>query len=222
MPSQLENNRFMYKRLSRILQRYVVECNTTGSSALKPEEVLKSLEGEAPKKGLPIIGPMRGRLLDQIVEDHRPSSILEVGTLVGYSAIRMGRHLKHGQKITCIEVSDEMVGVARSNIAKAGLSDIIEVIHGDARLLLPTLKGPFDLVFLDAIKTDYLGYLKSVESRLRSGSVVVADNVKSHATELTEYLEYVRNSGIYRSNYREAPSNYGTDEGDAIEVSVKL
>lgn len=189
---------------------------------MRLEEVLESIEKVAPSRGLPIIGPKRGLLLERVVEGHRPSTILEVGTLVGYSAIRMGRHLEKGQKLTCVELRDDLVQVARSNIWKARLSDRIEVVAGDARTILPTLTGSLDMVFLDAIKSDYLLYLKSVERLLHKDSVVVADNVKSHAEEVAAYLEYVRDSGRYTSTYIEAPSNYGTDVGDAIEVSVRL
>ena len=189
---------------------------------MKSEEVMKSIEAEAPKRGLPIIGPRRGVYLDEVVQAHNPSTILEVGTLVGYSAIRMGRLLAPGGKITCVEVNPDIAKAAAVNIRKAGLAGRIEIKIGDAKEVLPTLKGSFDMVFLDAIKEDYLTYLKSCERLLHSGSVVVADNVKKFANEMPDYLDYVRNSGMYRSNYREAPSNYGTDEADAIEVSVKV
>jgi predicted O-methyltransferase YrrM len=187
-----------------------------------PDEVLEEIERVAPVQGLPIIGPKRGEFLDLVVEKHKPSTILEVGTLVGYSAIRMGRHLKKGQKITCVERSEGMARVARSNFRRAGLDGIIEVVEGDAREVLPKLGGPLDMAFFDAVKEDYLDYLKSIEWRLHKGSVVVADNVKSHAQEVAPYLEYVRGSGKYSSDCREAPPNYGSGEGDAVEISVKL
>ena len=193
---------------------------------MKPDEVLKSIEAEAPRRGFPIIGPVRGLFLDEAIEEHSPSTILEVGTLVGYSAIRMGRHLRPGQTITCVEVNGEIAKVARSNVEMAGLSDRIDIIVGDAKEVLPTLKGGLDMVFLDAAKTEYLSYLKSVEPRLHKGSVVVADNVKSHAEEVEDYLDYVRNSGKFRSTYREAPANLrygaGRSEADAVEVSIRL
>ena len=193
---------------------------------MNPDAVLKSIEAEAPKSRWPIIGPVRGTILDELVERYRPSSILEVGTLVGYSAIRMGRHLSIGQKITCVEMNKEMASVARSNIEKAGLSDRISVIVGDANKVLPSLKGSFDMVYLDAVKDEYLDYLKAVERLLHKGSVVVADNVKSHPTEVADYLDYVRNSGKFKSEYRESPNNYkygtGRYEADAVEVSVRL
>jgi len=195
-------------------------------ACVKPEEVLEAIEREAPGKGLPIIGPTRGLFLDEVVREHGPRSILEVGTLVGYSAIRMGRHLKKGGKITCVELRDDMARVARSNIEKAGLSDRIEVIVGDAKAVLPDLKGGFDMVFLDAVKGDYITYLRSCERLLHRGSIVVADNVLSHADEVEDYLEYVRNSGKYKSSYREVQSNFrygaGRLESDAVEISVKL
>ena len=189
---------------------------------MTPEAVMEEIERRAPKDGLPIIGPKRGVLLDEVVVSRKPSTILEVGTLVGYSAIRMARHLEPGQKVTCVELKDEMAKTARSNAMKAGLSDRIEVKVGDAKKVLPTLSGKFDMVFLDAVKKDYLDYLNSVERLLRKGSVVVADNVKSHADEVKGYLDYVRHSGKYASTYRESGPNYGTDEGDAVEISVKL
>ncbi len=192
---------------------------------MKPEEVLESIEKVAPRQGWPIIGPERGEILDEVVVKHKPSTILEVGTLVGYSAIRMGRHLKKGQKITCVELSEDIARTARSNLDKAGLSDRIEVVVGDAKKVLPTLRGSFDMVFLDAEKVEYLTYLKSVEGLLHKGSVVLADNVRSHAAEVADYLEYVRDSGNYKSEYRDFPIGYNIathNEGDAVEISVKL
>jgi caffeoyl-CoA O-methyltransferase len=193
---------------------------------LKPEDVLKSIEETAANKRLPIIGPKRGLFLDEVVKDHNPRTILEVGTLVGYSAIRMARLMRKEGRIICVEVNEEMAKVARSNIERAGLTDMIKVEVGDAKEILPALTDGLDMVFLDAVKEEYISYLKSCERLLHQGSVVVADNVKSHASEVTDYLEYVRKSGKYRSIYKEAPSNYrygaGVAEGDAMEVSVKL
>jgi len=189
---------------------------------MKPEEVLATIEKAAPGQGLPIIGPKRGMFLDEVIEQHRPTTILEVGTLVGYSAIRMARHLADGGRLTCVEVSEARARSARSNFKLADLSDRIDIIVGDARAVLPTLNEGFDMVFFDAVKEDYLAYLKSIEGLLHKGSVVVADNVKSHAQEVAPYLEYVRNSGRYSSVYRESPPNFGNGPGDAVEISIRL
>jgi len=189
---------------------------------MNPEEVLASIEQIAPRQGLPIIGPKRGLFLDEVIEKYSPTTILEVGTLVGYSAIRMARHLQNGGRVTCVELSGERARTALANFERAGLSKRIEVVLGDARKVLPTLQGRFDMVFFDAVKEDYLYYLESIEGLLHQGSVVVADNVKSHAEAVAPYLEYVRKSGKYSSTYREAPPNFGNGPGDAVEISVRL
>ena len=192
------------------------------NASVKPEDVLKSIELDAPGKGLPIIGPVRGAFLDEVIMEHRPARILEVGTLVGYSAIRMARLLKTGGRITCVELSPDFAKVAMSNFEKAGLADRVQVLVGDAKKVLPKIEGSYDMVFLDAVKGEYLGYLKYCKRLLHTGSVVVADNVKSHAEEVAPYLEYVRNSGKYSSIYREALPNFGSGPGDAVEISVRL
>ncbi len=193
---------------------------------MKPEEVLESIEKAAVQRGLPIIGPKRGQFLDDVIEEHNPRTILEVGTAVGYSAIRMGRHLVGGGKVVCVELRDDMAREARANFEKAGLEDRIEVLVGDALKVLPTLKGGFDMLFFDAVKGDYINYLKSMEPLLHKGSVVVADNVKSHVEEVAGYLDYVRNSGNYRSSYKESKDNYRYGsrrlEADGVEISVRL
>ena len=193
---------------------------------MKPDDVLRSIEEQALAKRLPIIGPDRGLILDEVVNEHRPRTILEVGTLVGYSAVRMGRLLQKGGAITCVELNEEMASAARANVEKAGLSGTIEVVTGDAREVLPKLTKSFDMVFLDAVKEDYLVYLNSVRRLLHPGSVVVADNVKSHAVEVAGYLDHVRNSGKFASSYHKSSSGYrygaGVPEPDAVEVSVML
>ncbi|MDV3293656.1 MAG: O-methyltransferase [Nitrososphaerales archaeon] len=188
---------------------------------MNPDEVLRSIEAIAPSQGLPIIGPVRGALLDEVVMKEKPKRILEVGTLVGYSAIRMGRLLPRGGRITCVEMDERIAKVAASNIQKAGLEDRIEILLGDAKRVIPTLKGELDLVFIDAEKSEYLTYLKGCERLLHKGSIVVADNVKAFAEKVADYLDYVRNSGSYTSTYRESSLDIGTSVTDAVEISVK-
>jgi catechol O-methyltransferase len=176
---------------------------------------------ESEKNPLIIIGPKRGQILDDAVKKYKPMSILEVGTLVGYSAIRMGRLLPPGGKATCVEKDKDIATVAKANIARAGLDGIIKVLVGEAQRLIPTLPGPFQMVFLDAEKNEYMTYLRLVETKLKKGSVVVADNVKSAANEMQDYLDYVRKSHRYSSTYYESENAF-YPEGDAVEVSVKL
>jgi predicted O-methyltransferase YrrM len=188
---------------------------------LNADDVLRSIEAEALTKGYSIIGPGRGAYLDELVVQYKPKRVLEIGTLVGYSAIRMGRLLPRGGKIICIDKDPDYVQMAKSNIAKAWLSDRIEVLTGDAARVIPKLGGQFDLVFLDAEKRHYLEYLKACERLIRSGGVVVADNVKVFAEEVADYLDYVRNSGLYVSTYREERFRGNPSATDAIETSIK-
>lgn len=188
---------------------------------MNAEEVLRSIEAEALTKGYPIIGPGRGAYLDELVRQYKPRRVMEIGTLVGYSAIRMGRLLPKGGRITCIDRDPAAVQMAKSNISKAWLSDRIEVITGDALKVISKLTAQYDMVFIDAEKRRYLDYLMACERLLHAGSIVVADNVKAFADDVADYLNYVRNSGLYVSTYREEVFRANPSATDAIETSIK-
>jgi predicted O-methyltransferase YrrM len=118
--------------------------------------------------------------------------------------------------LTSIEVNPDSAGRARGNIEKAGLAGKITVITGNAISVIPKLGNIiFDLVFIDAGKSEYRSYLNLAEDKLRRGGIVFADNVKIFASQMGDYLDYVRNSGKYRSEY--------IDVGfDCVEISTKL
>lgn len=186
------------------------------------DRVLLDIERQSEEKPLIIIGPKRGKVLDDVMLRYRPKKVLEIGTLVGYSAIRMGRFLPSGGTVTCIEMDATVAEVARANIARAGLGSVIVVEVGDAREVIPTLKERFEMVFIDAEKVEYLDYLRLIERRLPNSAVVVADNVKRFAADVQDYLHHVRESGRYSSAYIESESAFDPENGDAVEVSVKL
>ena len=181
----------------------------------KADEVLEEIERSAHGRFLPIIGPSRGRILSEAVRRYGPRRILEVGTLLAYSTILMGRELGEGSEIVTIEYDRDEAEQARANIDRADLSARVEVLVGDALEILPTLEGSFDMVFLDAAKHQYLDYLRLVEDRLPSGGVVVADNVDFMSSSMRGYLDHVRDSGRYESTFHRS-------NGDGIEISVKL
>jgi len=181
----------------------------------KAEDVLKRIEGSGYRWYLPIIGRRKGRIIRDVVREHRPKRVLEVGTLVGYSAITMGTEMEEGSEIVTIEYDEDEALEARGNIAEAELRVRVEVIVGDALEIIPGLEGVFDMVFLDAAKHQYLEYLIHAEGMLREGSVVVADNVGFMSRSMRGYLDRVRNSGEYRSRF--VRSN-----GDGLEISVKI
>jgi predicted O-methyltransferase YrrM len=188
--------------------------------------LLRDLEQIAKKEHLPSIGPLKGRIISDIVKKYKPASILEIGTLHGYSAILMGNLLPDdGGKLITIEIDRDLANIAIKNIEKAGLSCKIKVICDDAINVIPTLGGyKFDLVFLDAIKTQYLNYLKLLEGKnlLKEESIVVADNVILYESEMKDYLEYVRNSGYYRSQITKTTLEFNKNVEDALEISFRL
>jgi predicted O-methyltransferase YrrM len=184
-------------------------------SLSKVDEVLKEIEGMTKKQFLPIVGPKKGKVLTEVVHRCKPKRILEVGTLIGYSAILIGKELESDAHLTTIEINADEAKTARENIKKAQVLPTIDVIVGDAIKVLPKLTDKFDMVFIDAEKTEYLAYLCLVEKRLHKGSVIAADNAGIFADQMKDYLDYVRSSGKYRSKY------IAVDE-DGLEVSVKL
>jgi predicted O-methyltransferase YrrM len=199
-------------------------------------DVLSEIEEVAKKDSLPSIGPIKGKIIGDIINKYKPKRILEIGSLHGYSAILMTNFLldkdnDYGNDnttqeiiVTCLEIDQNLANIAKKNIEKAGLSDRIEVIIGDALKIIPTLNNHyrFDMVFLDAVKNQYLRYLKLVEENglLNNKSIVVADNVLIYENEMKDYLYYVRNSGKYNSYTTETTLEFTKDIKDALEVSI--
>ena len=136
------------------------------------------------------------------------------------SSIYMADAFGTDVRITSVEVNAECVRAARGNIEHAGLSNRVTIVEGKSSDVIPSLSGPFDLVFLDHWKDLYLGDLKLIEAAglLRSGSVVVADNV-GEVFGADRYLDYVRSCGKYDSENRTATIEY-TSLPDAVEISV--
>ncbi|MBI2326820.1 class I SAM-dependent methyltransferase [Candidatus Curtissbacteria bacterium] len=126
---------------------------------MKPQEVLNKLEAQTKDQFLPIIGPVKGKVLVDVVKKHKPKRVLEIGTLVGYSAILMNMHLQRGSKITTIEIDPKTAIIAKSNFKKAGIAAMVDLKVGNALDVIPKLVGPFDLLFLDAAKEEYFDYL---------------------------------------------------------------
>ncbi|GAA4682697.1 O-methyltransferase [Pseudonocardia yuanmonensis] len=149
-------------------------------AALMPEDpvLAAALERNA-EAGLPPIdvSPVQGRFLHLLARIAGAHRILEIGTLGGYSTIQLARALPaDGTLVTC-EYSPEHAAVAQANLEHAGLADRVEIWVGAALDTLPTLEGPFDLVFVDADKQNNAAYLDHAIRLGRPGTVIVVDNV---------------------------------------------
>ena len=178
------------------------------------DDVLGEIERMTRKAFLPIVGPEKGKVLVSVLRDVNPRRVLEIGTLVGYSAILMGKNIDSVAEIITVEVHAGEAEAAKKNVERANLRPKVRVIIGDAKKVIPQLGGVFDFVFLDAAKFEYLKYLMLAEDKLHEGSVVVADNAGMFASQMQDYLDYVRYSGKYRSKYV-AVGN------DGLEISFK-
>lgn len=139
--------------------------------------ILKELEEYAQINSVPIVQPETAQLLEVLMAIKRPLRILEVGCAIGYSAILMAKYLQEGGTITTIEWDADMAEIARSNIEKSGLSDVINVIHNDAKEVLPTLTAQYDIIFLDGPKAHYIYMMNDCIRLLKKGGLLISDNV---------------------------------------------
>ena len=161
------------------------------------DAVLREIEQMGARAFIPSIGPVKAKILAKVVRDAKPKRILEVGVLYGYSSIMMAKNAPPGVEIIAVEKNPEHVQISKRNVKRAEMDDLITVVEGDGTAVLKKLSGKFDLVFLDAEKSEYLAYLKAVEKNLHQGSIIVADNVGIFKDEMEDYLDYVRKKGPY-------------------------
>jgi len=181
----------------------------------KSDYVLSQIEEGSKTRPLPIVGIRKGRFLEFLIKKYKSKNVLEIGTLVGYSAILISRNMNKG-RLTTLEINPKNVSKARINLEDAGIENS-KVMTGDAKKIIPKLKEKFDFVFIDAEKKEYIHYLRLLKQNklIDSGTMILADNVKIFAEEMKDYLDYVRNSKDYKSEYYE----FGKD---AMELTIKL
>ncbi|MFN6944678.1 MAG: O-methyltransferase [Cytophagaceae bacterium] len=143
-------------------------------------ELLKQLNRETYRDVLMpgmISGHVQGRFLSMFSSILRPEKILEIGTFTGYSAICLAEVLTENGLLISIDINEELEDLVRKYILKAGLENKIQLKYGNARNIIPDIKEVFDLVFIDADKVNYSIYYDLVIDKVRSGGVIIADNV---------------------------------------------
>ncbi|WP_371370767.1 O-methyltransferase [Sporomusa aerivorans] len=194
----------------------------------KFQTVLAVMEDYAAAHHVPIISREGGRLLHSLAAAAKPTSVLEVGTAIGYSTLLLTAALAPGGQITTIEQNLERIELARTYLTQAGASDQVTILAGDAGLILPEVSGSFDFVFIDAAKGQYLDYLHKIMDKLSPDAVIVADNVlfrgwvldygsivprryRTIIKRLRAYLDFVTNDGHFKTTLYHI--------GDGIAVS---
>ena len=163
------------------------------SGALTPriESLLSAIK--AADKGQLAISEEDGRFLRVLVATRGAKSILEIGAASGYSGIWLGLGAREtGGRVVAIEFDPQRAKEAAENVRKAGVQDVVRVVHGDAFKEIPKLQGTFDLVFLDAWKPDYKKFFDMVYPRLNPGGVFVAHNVVNKKNEMEPFLRTVQ------------------------------
>lgn len=146
---------------------------------IETDPALTAALADSVAAGLPpiAVSAPQGKFLRLLARIHGARSVLEIGTLGGYSTIWLAGALPADGRLVSLEVSPEHAEVARRNVARAGFGDLVEILVGPALDTLPTLTGPYDLVFIDADKRNNPGYVREAVRLTRPGGVIVVDNV---------------------------------------------
>jgi len=141
------------------------------------DAVLQQLEADAAQHDVPIVDPEIGRFLEISARALNARRVLEIGTATGYSGLHLLRGMAADGELVTIDVDEQRQQTARRMWQQAGVASQVTLVRGAALDMLPTLQGPFDLLFLDAIKQEYRAYLNQALPLLRVGGVLLADNV---------------------------------------------
>jgi len=146
-------------------------------------------------------GPLQGKLLEMLSKIIKPKLILEIGTFTGYSALCLAKGLQHDGFLHTIELREEDAAISENYFAKSSQSEQIILHRGNALDIIPQLTEEWDLIFIDADKTNYINYYELVLPRLKKGGVVLADNVLFHGDVLKENI--TGKNGIAINNFNE-------------------
>ena len=192
--------------------------------------VIEAIEQEALRDRVPIIRKEMQSFLKVLLMIKRPMRILEVGAAVGFSSILMSEYMPEGGHITTIENYDKRIPIARANFKRAGKEEQIDLIEGDALDVMHGLEGPYDLIFVDAAKGQYIHYLPEVMRLLGTDGVLVSDNVLQEGDIIESRFAVERRNRTIHSRMREYLYELKHHDqlqtsiiplGDGVAVSVK-
>jgi predicted O-methyltransferase YrrM len=148
-------------------------------AGLRPErsEVMREQEAVAERDRVPIVHWETGRLLATLVRAVGAQRVLEVGTAIGYSTLHMASAIGDEGRIVTLERDPDRASQAQAFLERAGVAERVEIVLGDARETIPTLGGPWDLIFVDATKDEYREYIELAEPRAAPRCTLVIDNL---------------------------------------------
>ena len=166
-------------------------------------EIIEAIEQEALDTFVPIIRKETQSFLKVLLMMNKPKRILEVGTAVGFSAILMSEYMPQDAHITTIENYEKRIPIARENFKRAGKEDKITLIQGDALEVMKELSGPYDFIFMDAAKGQYIHYMPEVLRLLSKGGVLMSDNVLQDGDIIESRFAVERRNRTIHSRMRE-------------------
>lgn len=191
---------------------------------------LNELEKKAKADFVPIIRREMQSFLKVLLMMQRPRLILEVGTAVGFSTLFMSEYAPSDCKIVTIENYEKRIPIARENFKKAGKEEQITLLPGDAQEILKTLEGPFDLIFMDAAKAQYINFFPEVLRLLKTGGILISDNVLQEGDLIESHFAVERrNRTIYKRmreylyvlKHHEQLETSVIPLGDGVTLSIK-
>ena len=192
-------------------------------------KILEAIESEALSTYVPIIRKEMQSFLKVLLTIQKPMRILEVGTAVGFSALLMSEYAPAGCEITTIENYEKRIPIARNNFKRAGKEAQITLLEGDAMEVLPTLDEPYDFIFMDAAKGQYINFLPHIKRLMKKGSVLISDNVLQNGDMIESRFVVERRDRTIHKRMREYLYVLKHDEelltsiiplGDGITLSV--
>lgn len=193
-------------------------------------ELLETIEAEARAADVPIIRREMQSFLKVLLMMKKPKHILEVGTAVGFSALLMSTAVEDDCRITTIENYEKRIPIARGNFRRAGREEQITLIEGDAAEVMKTLDGPYDFIFMDAAKGQYIHYLPDAMRLLSEGGVLVSDNVMQDGDVIQSRFAVERRNRtiharmrdyLYELKHNAKLTTSIIPLGDGVAVSVK-
>lgn len=193
-------------------------------------ELLETIEAEARAADVPIIRREMQSFLKVLLMMKKPKHILEVGTAVGFSALLMSTAVEEDCRITTIENYEKRIPIARGNFRRAGREEQITLIEGDAAEVMKTLDGPYDFIFMDAAKGQYIHYLPEAMRLLSEGGVLVSDNVMQDGDVIQSRFAVERRNRtiharmrdyLYELKHNAKLTTSIIPLGDGVAVSVK-
>lgn len=185
----------------------------------RPENpVIEAIEQEALDSFVPIIRKETQSFLKVMMLMNRPARVLEVGTAVGFSAILMSEYLPEGSHITTIENYEKRIPIARNNFKRAGKEEQITLIEGDALEVMETLEGPYDFIFMDAAKGQYIHYMPETVRLLSDGGILMSDNVLQDGDIIESRFAVERRNRTIHSRMRDYL--YELKHSDVLETSI--